>query len=327
MIITRANHRISLFGGGSDYPEFISKHHYGAIISAAIDSYAYVCIKKLLPFHKYKTKITYDSKERVYVSNKYIRHPIFRNCLIFMGLEDEPLEINFISDAPAGSGLASGSAMIVALLKALYEYKGESISSESLLRNCFYVERHLIKESPGYQDYLPAIYGGLKYYELNNDSILNFKEDLSDSFMKHIDTNGLLFYSGISRKSSQVINKYIGNIADSDAQRDIRYLAEQAYVMLKDGRSYDAICELMNISQHLKEKVSADIVTPEIQHCIQIMKNAGAKAVRLLGGGGGGSVFVLADEAGRYNIIEAAQRAGMIHIPFAIANKGVERIL
>lgn len=329
MIIVKAPYRISLFGGGSDFPEFIDKHVYGSIISCAIDKYAYTCIKKLLPFHSYKTKITYDRRERVYSSNKYISHPIFRNCIQFVGLEDEPLEINFISDVPSGSGLGTGSTMIVSLLKALYEYKNETINEIDLLNNAFYIERMLVHEPSGYQDYLPAIYGSLNFYEIMQakDKVkINYIETFPKNFIDLIDRNGLLFYTGISRRSSVVINKYLGNIT-CENQKEIRYLCEQAYVMMKDKRAYTSFYELMNLSQSLKEKISLTIVTPEIKEKMDSIRNSGADAVRILGGGGGGSLFAFAEPARHYSIINAAKAVGCVHIPFEVVPRGVERIV
>lgn len=329
MIIIRAPYRLSLAGGGSDYPEFIQKYSYGTIVSAALDKYAYVCVKKLLPFHAYRTKITYDKRERVYSSNKYISHPIFRNCIRFAELEDEPLEINFISDVPGGSGLGTGSTMIVALLKALYEYKNEEISQIDLLNNAFYIERNLVGDPAGIQDYLPAIYGSIRYYELIRPSgriNLNHIESFPIRYENYINNHGLLFYTGVSRRSSTVINKYLSSI-NCAAQKEIRYLAEQMYVMMRDGRSFDSLCELINLGQNLKEKVSPHIITEEIRAKLDILRNADAQAVRLLGAGGGGSVFVLSSQEQHYNILAKAKEAGLIHIPFRVAERGVERIL
>lgn len=328
MIIIRAPYRLSLAGGGSDYPEFIAKHRYGSIVSAAINKYAYVCIKKLLPFHPYQSKITYDKRERVYSSNKYISHPIFRNCINFIGLENEPLEINFISDVPGGSGLGTGSTMIVCLLKALYEYKKENISDKDLLNNAFYIERNLIGEPAGIQDYLPAIYGGMRYYELKySDKIsLNHIDTFPVHYVDYINSNGLLFYTGVSRKSSVVINKYLENIV-CEPQKEIRYLAEQMYVMMKDSRSFDSFVELINLGQSLKEKVSPAILTDDIKIKMDLLRKNGIKAIRLLGAGGGGSIFCLAKPDQHYTILEKAREAGLIHIPFRVAERGIERIL
>ena len=52
MIITRTPYRISLFGGGTDYPAWY-KENGGEVISFAIDKYCYLTTR-ILP-NSYKT--------------------------------------------------------------------------------------------------------------------------------------------------------------------------------------------------------------------------------------------------------------------------------
>ena len=52
MIITRTPFRISLFGGGTDYPEWFSKNK-GQVISLAINKYCHVTARYLPPYFKY----------------------------------------------------------------------------------------------------------------------------------------------------------------------------------------------------------------------------------------------------------------------------------
>jgi len=49
LITTKTPYRLSLFGGGTDYPAWFSKHP-SKCISAAMAYYCYVNVKTLLPF-------------------------------------------------------------------------------------------------------------------------------------------------------------------------------------------------------------------------------------------------------------------------------------
>jgi D-glycero-alpha-D-manno-heptose-7-phosphate kinase len=55
MIVVKTPHRISLFGGGTDYPAWFQKHG-GEVIAGAIDKYCYLTVRELPPFfdHKYR---------------------------------------------------------------------------------------------------------------------------------------------------------------------------------------------------------------------------------------------------------------------------------
>ena len=52
MIITRTPYRVSLFGGGTDMPEWYSKKS-GAVLSFTIDKYCYVLCRELPPYFDY----------------------------------------------------------------------------------------------------------------------------------------------------------------------------------------------------------------------------------------------------------------------------------
>lgn len=326
MIIVRAPYRVSLFGGGSDYPSFIDKYGYGVAVSFAIDKHCYVNVKKLLPFHKYSSRVTYDKIERV-IDNGHIHHPIVRNCIEFAGLQNESLEINHISDIVGGCGLATSSTMIVTLWEALKYLMCDrgSWDAYTRFRNCAYIEQKLMNEPVGYQDYLPAINGNSNKYEIDNDAIRIFP--LGRKFNEVVEKYGLLFYTGVSRNSSTIINKYIGKIAGSVEQLQIRDLAERAYREIRGECCWEELADMLNVSWGLKQRISPDICSGELGKKICYLYDAGAAGLKLLGGGGGGSVFVLASEASHYNIVETAKEIGMTHIPFRVAERGVTRIL
>ena len=64
MIISRTPFRISLFGGGTDYPTWF-REHGGSVIGTAIDKYCYISVRRLPPFFEHKSKIVYSKVELV----------------------------------------------------------------------------------------------------------------------------------------------------------------------------------------------------------------------------------------------------------------------
>ena len=125
MIICRAPLRMSFVGGGSDLPIYFKKKG-GAVLSTSIDKYVYVTVNK-----KFDSDIRLSYSVTENVNNAYqIRHPIVRNTLKLLGITNG-IEITSVSDIPSlGSGLGSSSSFTVALVHALYTYKGEIISKE-----------------------------------------------------------------------------------------------------------------------------------------------------------------------------------------------------
>ncbi len=131
MIISRTPFRISLFGGGTDYPTWF-REHGGAVIGTAIDKYCYISVRRLPPFFEHKSKIVYSKVELV-KDTAEIEHPAVRGILTDLGVTDG-LEIHHDADLPARSGLGSSSSFTVGLLNALYALNSRMISKRDLGR-------------------------------------------------------------------------------------------------------------------------------------------------------------------------------------------------
>ena len=74
--------RIPIAGGGTDIPDF-TKHYEGYCISAAIDKYIYVIIKKNILSNKYHLK--YSKTEKINV--KIIKCVVNSFCIIVSPLD------------------------------------------------------------------------------------------------------------------------------------------------------------------------------------------------------------------------------------------------
>src|SRR4051812_19280268 len=108
--------RITLGGGGTDLPSYY-REHGGVFIAAAIDQY--VCVTLHETFLQ-QMLVRYSQIE--WVSHRSeIRHPLIREALRFLDIEQVNLEITTIADIPAGTGLGSSGSFTTALLKALHK--------------------------------------------------------------------------------------------------------------------------------------------------------------------------------------------------------------
>jgi D-glycero-alpha-D-manno-heptose-7-phosphate kinase len=76
MIITRTPFRVSLFGGGTDYPPWFRRHG-GAVLGTTIDKYCYISLRELPPFFEHRHKIVYSRVETVREVAE-IQHPAVR---------------------------------------------------------------------------------------------------------------------------------------------------------------------------------------------------------------------------------------------------------
>ena len=162
MIISRTPHRISFFGGGTDYPAYYLKHG-GKVLSASIDKYCFLSVRKLPPFFAHKHRIVYSKMENVNTINE-IMHPSVRETLRYSEV-NYGVSVHHDGDIPARSGMGSSSAFTVGLLNSLYALEGKMITKEHLTKAAIYIEQELIKENVGSQDQTSAAYGGLNIIE------------------------------------------------------------------------------------------------------------------------------------------------------------------
>jgi D-glycero-alpha-D-manno-heptose-7-phosphate kinase len=167
MIVTRTPLRVSLFGGGSDIPEFWH-HHSGSVLSFTIDKYIHIALQSVTPKH---VKVMYSKVEQVWDVAK-LQHDLFKACLQRYNVL-EGVEIASFSDIPTkGSGLGSSSTFTVGLLNALNAYNRETITTDKLAALACEVEIVNCHRRIGHQDAYAAAFGGGNLFKFHLLSIM-----------------------------------------------------------------------------------------------------------------------------------------------------------
>ena len=93
--------RISFAGGGTDVYDYWSRHG-GEVVSASIDKYVYVFVKKHGDVFKENIRVNYSEIElKNNITN--VDNLIVRGCLQYLGFEGKVF-VGTVSDLPAGSG-------------------------------------------------------------------------------------------------------------------------------------------------------------------------------------------------------------------------------
>jgi len=153
MIISRTPFRISLFGGGTDYPAWF-RQHGGAVLGTTINKYCYISIRHLPPFFQHRHRIAYSKIETVQEIAD-IQHPAVRAVLQELDVK-EGLEIHHDGDLPARSGLGSSSAFTVGMLNAVNALRGRMVPARQLALDAIRIEQDVLRESVGSQDQIWA---------------------------------------------------------------------------------------------------------------------------------------------------------------------------
>jgi D-glycero-alpha-D-manno-heptose-7-phosphate kinase len=325
MIISRTPFRISLFGGGTDYPAW-SRQHGGAVVGMAINKYCYISVRKLPPFFEHKSRIVYSQVELVREISE-IQHPAVRGVLSDRGIV-EGLEIHHDADLPARSGLGSSSAFTVGLLNALSALESRMANKRDLAREAIRIEQDVLKESVGSQDQLWAAYGGFNRIEFFPDGSFDVqpiimkpkrREELLQSMM--------LFFTGFSRFATDFAQEQISNVDRSKSQlRAIRAMVDRAVDILADETTpILELGELLHESWQLKRELGSRVSNREIDEIYEAGRAAGAVGGKLLGAGGGGFMVFLVDPAKREGVRERLKQ--LIHVTVGIDTEGSKIVL
>src|SRR3989344_6766047 len=156
MIVTRAPFRIPLGGGGTDLPSYYSKYG-GKLISVAIDKYMVTTLNR--PVVDDLIRLKYSKSETVKSLDR-IKHLLIKEALKLTCVT-RGIELSFIADIPAGTGMGSSATFLVSMLKALHTFKKEEVTAKQLAEEACLIEINKLKNPVGKQDQYLASYGGI----------------------------------------------------------------------------------------------------------------------------------------------------------------------
>jgi len=320
LVITRTPIRISFLGGGTDYAEFFEPHGGGEVLAAAIDKFCYLKVNTLHDFFEYRLRVSYRKTE-LCQSIDEVEHPSVRECLKFTKSE-LPLEIHYMGDLPARTGLGSSSSFTVGLLNALRAYKGEVVGAEQLAREANEVEHNWIKERVGYQDQCMAAYGGIKHICFKDKEQINVQPiPLSKERIKELRNNIMIFYTGLTRFAHEILEEQVKKTKDNSNTQSLikmRALVGEGIKILTDNKTdLTEFGKLLDAGWQIKKSLSNSISNSEISAAYEKALSAGAIGGKLLGAGGGGFLLFIVPPEKQDSVREAMLPMKELHFNFA----------
>ena len=288
MIIVQTPLRISLLGGGTDFPSYFKEEGGSNVLSTAIDKYIFVTIRK-----RFDTKIRLGYTLTEIVDDiDNLQHELIREAFRMTGLR-KGIELTTMGDMPAGAGLGSSSAVTVGSLHAMYAYLGKIVSAEALAKEACAIELDVLNKPIGMQDQYICALGGLRFIEFHPDGEVQHEcIELQPRLQQRLNNSLLLFYTGVTRQAATILGEQKERIKQSRALlNEIKHMACAARHELLSG-NLDVIGELLHESWKLKKQLASQVSNPTIDAIYETAIKAGATGGKISGAGGGGFLLL-----------------------------------
>lgn len=324
MILARAPFRISLGGGGTDLPSYYSRFG-GFVLSAAINKYLYIYANR--PAADEFIRLKYSRYEQV-TSPDDLEHDLVRPALKELNLAGS-LEIASMADVPAGTGMGSSGTYLVALLTALYELKRERIPTQALAEQACHIEMNLAGHPVGKHDHYLASFGGITCLDICPDGKVRVTPlNLSISAAEELRNNVLLFYTGLTRRSDDILKAQkdqtengSGSVIESlHRTKELGYRIREAL----ECSNLDDFGLMLDEHWRNKKKRSGLISDPVIDRWYDVAKENGALGGKIIGAGGGGFLMVYCPNGSKPRLRKALSAEGLKEMPYDFDYEGAK---
>ncbi|HLH74027.1 MAG TPA: GHMP kinase, partial [Chloroflexota bacterium] len=293
MLIVRAPTRISLGGGGTDLEAYYGVHG-GLVVSAAINRYCYVVIQaaendqiEIAGSNYHNLAVEPSVNSLPWNGSLALPRAALRHFRLRRGLR-----LSFGSEVPPGTGLGSSSSLAVALVQGLSTLLGESLSTAEIAELACDLEINRLGMPIGRQDQYSSAFGGLNAITFSSSGVQITPVLMSAANRRRLERNLLLFYTGTSRHSSEILRHQqrrtahaVPNVIESLDR--IKALAEEIRHALEAGR-IDDVGELLDLAWQRKKTLAPSISNAFIDECYALARSRGALGGKITGAGGGG---------------------------------------
>ena len=144
------------------------------------------------------------------------------------------------------------------------------------------------------QDQISTAYGGLNIFKFNKNGFvdvvpINFNKEI----LHELDDNLLLFYTGIRRKTSSILNKQKQRILNKDIISSMKKMVELVWDMKKalENKNLNDFGKILHQNWMYKRELTDSITNTTIDEIYMTALNNGAIGGKLLGAGGGGFIL------------------------------------
>lgn len=314
MIISRTPFRISLFGGGSDFPNYYN-NHTGKVIGFSFNRYNYILFNRKFQKNEFKYNINYSLNEKKNTINQ-IEHRSVRETLKYFKFK-EPFELHYNGELPARTGLGTSSAFTVGLCNIMNFIKNKKLSKYNLAKQATFIEQKKIKEFVGSQDQIHTSLGGFNKIIFNKNKTIIQSLNLKSHQIRDIEMSSLLIFTGVSRTAEKIEVKKFERIdkRKENIISELVKITDEAEKLLKNLElNIKDIGKLLDQSWELKRSLDKSVSNTRINDIYKYSKNLGAYGGKILGAGGGGFLYILLPKSKKKEIKKKLKKFTIIDI-------------
>lgn len=334
-IRSRAPLRLGLGGGGTDVSPF-SEEHGGRILNVTIDRFAYASVAPAthgVEFHspdRDRTGIATHARLDDLCEEFGLHVAVYRRMIREYN-DGQHIAIRLATqvDAPPGSGLGSSSTLVVAMVQAMADRLGASLSRYALARLAWEIEREDLAMAGGWQDQYAAVFGGFNYMESSGGRVIVNPLRIRREVEAELEASLMLYFGGVSRDSARVIEEQqqhvvAGNADALAATHAIRSEAKQMKDALLTG-DLPGFASRLTEGWLAKKRLASGISNPAIEQAHAIATEHGMIAGKVSGAGGGGFMMLVVDPDRRLSVKRALEReCGGVVTGAHVTHEGVE---
>ncbi len=318
IVVTRTPLRVSFAGGGTDLPEFYQVED-GAVLSAAVDKYVYVTVKRHSELFNEPIRLNYSRTEQVNTISE-IENNIARECLNFLNIAP-PIFISTVADMPASTGMGGSSSFTVGLLNALYAFVGERVTAGQLADEACHIEMEVLKEPIGKQDQYAAAFGGFNLLRFGRGGRVTVEpQPVVNGSIAYLFSNIMMFWTGHQRPASSVLVEQKGKTSQNlDVLRRMRDEAYELRALCSGGRfGLEELGKALDRGWVLKRSLASKVTNPEIDRYYARAMEAGAEGGKLCGAGGGGFLMFVVKPEKRESVRQTLSELRLVSLGYEV---------
>jgi D-glycero-alpha-D-manno-heptose-7-phosphate kinase len=331
IIHSRAPLRISFGGGGTDVSPY-TEEHGGAVVSAAINKYAWGSLN----LTKDKHVILKDSynKDLIFRSLKSIKYGTDMD-LLSAGVKNmhsgrKGVEMVLRTDVPQRSGLGSSAAAFVSLIGLFNHMRREMRMTDYEIAELAYeLERVELGNQGGKQDQYASVFGGINYIEFKgNDFIRVNPIRMRRKTFLELEKNLLLVHVMDRKKSGDIIGDQVKSYVHQkksvvEALNKVKELADETHKSLRKGDLH-RFGELLHEGWLEKKKFTPLMSNPYIDKIYKLARKHGAIGGKVKGAGGGGHMIFYCESGREEDVMHHLTKAGSYVRSFSFDMQGLQ---